>query len=261
MPQIKLQDINIEYQEFIPEINNYETIIFMHGRGGNLLSWFQQIPYFSKKYRCVVYSQRGFGHSYDLPDGPGWSSFPNDLKGVMDNLNIKQAHLVAQSMGGVSALGFAVNNPERVLSITFADTTGGMGEPELEREMIKWKENNPRTRGRFEAISEIFEKQNPEMANLYFQIGLSNPELTNPDMSLSKINLLGGPSGDQLKALTMPVLFIVGEYDTLMPPKIIKLASKFIRHSKYIYVPGCGHSVYFEKPDIFNFEVLKFIQS
>ena len=98
------------------------------------------------------------------------------------------------------------------------------------------------------------------MANLYFQIGLSNPELTNPDMSLSKINLLGGPSGDQLKALTMPVLFIVGEYDTLMPPKIIKLASKFIRHSKYIYVPGCGHSVYFEKPDIFNFEVLKFIQ-
>ena len=69
MPQIKLQDINIEYQEFIPEINNYETIIFMHGRGGNLLSWFQQIPYFSKKYRCVVYSQRGFGHSYDLPDG------------------------------------------------------------------------------------------------------------------------------------------------------------------------------------------------
>tara|TARA_B100000700_G_scaffold57070_2_gene61741 strand:- start:5683 stop:6468 length:786 start_codon:yes stop_codon:yes gene_type:complete len=261
MPQIKLQDINIEYQEFIPKINNYETIIFMHDRGGNLLSWFQQIPYFSKEYRCVVYSQRGFGHSYDIPNGPGWSSFPNDLKAVMDSLNINKAHLVAQSMGGVSALGFAVDNPERVLSITFADTTGGMGEPELEKEMIKWKENNPRTRGRFEAISEIFEKQNPEMANLYFQIGLSNPKLTNTDMSLNKINLLGDPSGDQLKALTMPILFMVGEYDTLMPPKIIKLASKFIKHSKYVYIPGCGHSVYFEKPDIFNFEVLKFIKS
>lgn len=261
MPTIDLNDIKIEYQEFIPNKDNYETIIFMHGRGGNLLSWFQQIPYFSKNYRCIVYSQRGFGHSYDNDDSSGLLEFPKDLEGVMNELDIEKAHLVAQSMGGVSALGFAVNNPERVSSITFADTTGGMGEPKLEKEMIKWKENNPRTRGPLEAISEIFEKENPDMANLYIQIGLTNPKLTNPEMSLGKINLLGGPSGNSLKLLNMPVLFLVGEHDTLMPPEIIKLASSFIKDSKYVYVPGCGHSIYFEKPDVFNFEVYKFLKS
>ena len=51
MALIELKDIKIEYQEFIPDKENYETIIFMHGRGGNLLSWFQQIPFFVKEYK------------------------------------------------------------------------------------------------------------------------------------------------------------------------------------------------------------------
>ena len=35
MALIELKDIKIEYQEFIPDKENYETIIFMHGRGGS----------------------------------------------------------------------------------------------------------------------------------------------------------------------------------------------------------------------------------
>ena len=103
MALIELKDIKIEYQEFIPDKENYETIIFMHGRGGNLLSWFQQIPFFVKEYKCIVYSQRGFGHSYDNDNSSGLLEFPKDLEAVMDNLEIEKAHLVAQSMGGVSA--------------------------------------------------------------------------------------------------------------------------------------------------------------
>ena len=97
------------------------------------------------------------------------------------------------------------------------------------------------------------------MANLYLQIGLTNPELSNPDMSLDKINLLGGPKGKELNALKMPVLFLVGQDDTLMPPHIIKLASEYIKGSKFLIVPGCGHSVYWEKPYVFNSEVDRFI--
>ena len=167
MPQINLNGIKLDYQEFSPENKKFGTIVFMHGRGGNLLSWFQQIPYFSKKYHCVVYSQRGFGHSYDIDAGPGSSEFAKDLELLLDYLNIEKAHLVAQSMGGISALGFSVKHPERVLSIIFADTTGGMGETNLENEINKWKKNNLRTRGKLEAISEIFENTNPVMANLY----------------------------------------------------------------------------------------------
>jgi len=254
MPQISLNGIKIDYQEFSHENKKSGTIVFMHGRGGNLLSWFQQIPYFSKKYHCIVYSQRGFGHSYDIDDGPGSSEFAKDLELLLDYLKIEKAHLVAQSMGGISALGFSVKHPARVLSIIFADTTGGMGEPNLENEINKWKMKNSRTRGKLEAISEMFENTNPVMANLYLQIGLTNSEI-----SYEKINLLGGPKGKELDTLKMPVLFLVGQDDTIMPPHIIKLASEYIKGSEFLIVPGCGHSVYWEKPHVFNSEVDRFI--
>jgi len=254
MPQASLNGIKIDYQEFSHENKKSGTIVFMHGRGGNLLSWFQQIPYFSKKYHCIVYSQRGFGHSYDIDDGPGSSEFAKDLELLLDYLKIEKAHLVAQSMGGISALGFSVKHPARVLSIIFADTTGGMGEPNLENEINKWKMKNSRTRGKLEAISEMFENTNPVMANLYLQIGLTNSEI-----SYEKINLLGGPKGKELDTLKMPVLFLVGQDDTILPPHIIKLASEYIKGSKFLIVPGCGHSVYWEKPHVFNSEVDRFI--
>lgn len=38
-----------------------ETIVFVHGAGGNHLSWWQQIPVFRDRYRCVTYEVRGWG--------------------------------------------------------------------------------------------------------------------------------------------------------------------------------------------------------
>src|SRR6267142_1922932 len=47
------------------------TLLFLHGAGGNHLSWWQQVPEFSEEYRCVTVDQRGFGQSPDTPGGPG----------------------------------------------------------------------------------------------------------------------------------------------------------------------------------------------
>jgi pimeloyl-ACP methyl ester carboxylesterase len=255
MPKIAINDIEIEYQRYGPNTGEAESIIFLHGAGGNLLSWFQQIPYFSRKYDCIVFSHRGFGHSYDSKHGPGMKSFPDDLRSLVDALEIKNMRLVAQSMGGRTALGFAVTHPERVSSITFADTTGAMGEIDVETALSHWRESNPDTKGiGFRALSDGFRTRNPSMANLYLQIQRSNPQ--RPE---SGGVLYGGPKAKDLKKLIMPVQFIVGEDDEITPPHILDLASAHIKGSKLIIVPDCGHSVYFEKPEIFNFEVEKFI--
>ena len=62
---------------------NAPTLLFLHGAGGNHLSWWQQVPVFAEEYRCVTVDQRGFGQSPwsrlsanlmlpDPPPGPGW---------------------------------------------------------------------------------------------------------------------------------------------------------------------------------------------
>ena len=71
--------------------------------------------------------------------------------------------------------------------------------------------------------------------------------------------MLGGPNGKELDTLKMPVLFLVGQDDTIMPPHIIKMASEYIKGSKFLIVSACGHSVYWEKPYVFNLEVERFI--
>ena len=42
------------------------VILFLHGAGGNHLSWWQQVPVFRTEYRCITVDQRGFGQSPDI---------------------------------------------------------------------------------------------------------------------------------------------------------------------------------------------------
>ena len=46
-------------------------VVFAHGSGGNHISWWQQIPYFSEFYKCVIFDHRTFGSTPDeaVPKG------------------------------------------------------------------------------------------------------------------------------------------------------------------------------------------------
>ena len=177
MPQVSINGIQLDYQEY----GQGEAIVFCHGAGGNLLPWWQQIPHFSESYRCVTFSHRGFGHSYDQPDGPGMKSFVDDLVGLLDYLGIDSVHLVAQSMGGRTALGFAVERPARTRSLVLADTTGGMGEPDVEQALADWRARQTSTRELgFRALAPGFGIREPELANLYLQISRDQSSQARP---------------------------------------------------------------------------------
>src|SRR2546427_9615251 len=67
------------------------TILFLHGAGGNHLSWWQQVPVFAEEYRCVTMDQRGFGQSLDVAGGPGPAALGSDALALLDHLGISQA--------------------------------------------------------------------------------------------------------------------------------------------------------------------------
>src|SRR5439155_21296035 len=90
------------------------TILFLHGAGGNHLSWWQQVPVFADEYRCVTVDQRGFGQSPDVPGGPGPAALGTDAVALLDHLGISRAAIITQSMGGLAAVGAAMRAPERL---------------------------------------------------------------------------------------------------------------------------------------------------
>ena len=70
-------------------------IVFLHGLGGNHLSWWQQVPYFMRSFECVTVDQRGFGLSPD-PEGLFNREHASDLAALLDHLKIDQASASAR---------------------------------------------------------------------------------------------------------------------------------------------------------------------
>lgn len=147
----------------------------------------------------------------------------------MDSLEIAEAVLVGQSMGGMTILPFAVRNPQRVRGLRMADTFVGIDAPELVKEMRK-----------------VVEVARANQAS-----GGLNPPL-DPDRPLSWDREDGAIAKDKLGALTMPVFFLVGAEDAIIPPALIERAAEMVPGAQYYQIPSAGHSVYWEQPEDFN---------
>jgi 3-oxoadipate enol-lactonase len=228
------------------------AIVFGHGAAGNHLSWFQQVPFFRDRYTCVTFDHRGFGRSLDPRPPEQRPRYDEDLAALIDHLGLAEVRLVAQSMGGWTCLGYAVTHPERVRALVMADTAGGLTSPELEaaREAARARTGRPTLlQG---AISQKFRERNPVGAFLYEQIqGLNPPRDPAPaggGPTLGRLSV----TAEQAAALRVPVLFVEGEDDVLIPPEVIRVAQRMIPGARLAMVADAGHSVYFERPDEFN---------
>jgi 3-oxoadipate enol-lactonase len=248
MPKTQVNGIDLYYEVH----GDGPAIVFAHGAGGNHLSWWQQVPVFTRQYCCITFDHRGFGQSSDSPNGPGSQAFVEDLKQLLDHLKIERTSLVAQSMGGRTCLGFTLEYPGRVQALVMADTTGGFADPRMaqlraEGEVAMTGPNPPpRT------YAQHFPQEQPAPAFLYEQIRALNPP--------RRESPTPGPTAEQVQALQTPTLLIVGEHDVIAPPAVMKMFQSYIPHARLAEVAGAGHSVYFEKPEAFNRIVLEFLR-
>src|SRR5512132_1945515 len=150
---------------------NGPTVLFLHGAGGNHLSWWQQVPVFAEEYRCVTVDQRGFGQSPDVAGGPGPAALATDAIALLDHLGIARAAVVAQSMGGWAAVGAAVQSPGRFWAIALANTVGNLSNAEIAalRQQLA-ATRPPRTAVLAQAaLGETFRTKQPVGAFLYAQ--------------------------------------------------------------------------------------------
>lgn len=249
-------------------------VIFAHGAGGNHLSWWQQVPAFSRHYRCITFDHRGWGLSLDADDrGPG--AFIEDLKGLVDHLGIEQMFLVGQSMGGLTCLGLTVAHPERVSGLVMANTFAGMrrevwlASDDQLRAQVQSVWQRRREDGVKRALGKKFAGANRDRAFLYKQIRMLNehgPNRLQTDVQVRRLRALErtpdtGITRETLASLSTPVLFIGGEHDEVMPVSLMTVAQTLIPDAQMAVVPDADHSVYFEEPELFNRLVLDFFAS
>jgi 3-oxoadipate enol-lactonase len=246
----------------------YEThgkgpaLVFAHGAGGNHLSWWQQIPFFSKRFRCITFDHRAFGLSLDGEGEAqmGRRMFHEDLRELLDLLEIDECRIVAQSMGGRTAVGFALRNPGRCKAMVLAGTTGGAVDDDVREMQDAHRESDV---GQLtlaqRSISPALKERAEHLAFLYRAIGRLNPP--RPKDFLAPIPGYRGSSAQRLAEADFPVLFLVGRHDTVVPAEVIEGCHRATPGSQLVVIEDSGHSTYFEQPDAFNAAIMSFLEA
>ncbi|MGC3980379.1 MAG: alpha/beta hydrolase [Steroidobacteraceae bacterium] len=251
---LKLKDVSLYYWD---TGGSGTPIILFHPFTGSGKVWQYQQPVFAKAgYRVIGYSRRGFNGSESGPkDKPGTGS--GDVLEMLDVLGIQKFHAVASAGGAFVAADFAISYPERLQSLVLACSILGASGGEFSK-MTK----NLRPPG-YENLSEAFHELSPSYR-------AANPEGTdiwthNQETSRNGEGGINQPYANKitleaLEKFTIPVLLMGGGADLIAPPPVVRLFAKHIPKSELVIVNEAGHSAYWERPDVFNAAVLKFIR-
>jgi pimeloyl-ACP methyl ester carboxylesterase len=104
-------------------------VLFIHGNCASALHWEETMLALPEGYRGIAPDLRGYGWTEALPVDAtrGLGEWSDDLQALVEALDLERFHLVGHSMGGGVAMRYTIDHPERVLSLTLADTVSPFG--------------------------------------------------------------------------------------------------------------------------------------
>lgn len=237
------------------------AVVFAHGAGGNGMSWWQQVRAFADRYTVVTFDHRAFGRSPDIEDGPGRAAFGPDAVALLDELGLDSVHFVAHSMGARTAMGILRHDPHRFRSFVCSGSNAGCVDDRLRARKDELAAEGI-TAGSLlsRAVAADFAEREPHLHHLYHQVRSVNPSRPKDFLAPPpEMRNYRGSTRDRIIECGMPVLWIVGEQDRVVPAELVRLSHELTPESRFHVVPDAGHSAYFERADIWNAAVRAFI--
>jgi pimeloyl-ACP methyl ester carboxylesterase len=138
-------DVSLTYMERPSAIaEGVESIVLLHGFSANKDNWIRFTKALDEKYHVIAVDLAGHGDSdkalttdYDL------IKQAERLHVLLSGLNIKQFHIVGNSMGGAISAIYSLNHPEQIKSLTLIDAAGVDGDNPSEFYQALAKGGNP----------------------------------------------------------------------------------------------------------------------
>jgi len=260
---------NVWYESLTPEDSIRGTVLLFMGISNDALGWPQSFleNLLQEGYQVIRYDYRSTGLSDWVEN---WEKTPftlNDLALdatiILDTLKVKKAHLVGISLGGMVAQDFAINFPERTLTLTSMMSSGHITDPELPpmpksiifklvQTSIKYgiPQNEKNTIKQHIAARLIlrgeanYEVESKELA-LQVLYNLRKRKGYNPQASEHhhQATYESGSRYDKLASIKVPVLIIHGIEDPFISIEHSKKLAKLIPNSKTMWVDNLGHDL------------------
>jgi 3-oxoadipate enol-lactonase len=218
----------------------------------NLTMWDDQIEVLTRTHRVLRYDTRGHGQS-SAPAGP--YDFPmlvGDMVALLDHVGADRADVMGLSLGGMTALGLGLSNPDRVRRMVVCDARADNPPPFV----TSWDDRIAAViAGGLEAIREgtlsrWFSPACPaEVRDRAGQMILATPVA---GYIASARALQGLDYLRHLGELPVPVLYVVGAEDMAAPPTAMQGMADATPGARLVTLPGLAHIPNMERPDLFN---------
>lgn len=239
-------------------------VIILHGLFGSSDNWLTLMKKFANNFHVFAIDQRNHGQSFHS-DRFDYQVMSDDLLTFYKQAGLKNAVIIGHSMGGKTAMRFALDHPDQVTKLIVVDIAprsypvhhDHIAEALCSLELDSYSRRDEADRALAEKI------KNPAIR----QFLLKNVERNGQGRLIWKINLpvikknlenMGAEIGND-RPYKGPSLFIAGEKsDYIQPSDESRIKSLFL-NTRIVYFKNTGHWVHAEAPDRFYETVSFFI--
>lgn len=234
-----------------------QSIVFIHGFPYDHSMWQFQIEALKDEYYCVAYDVRGLGESY-VGDGQYTLEFlVDDLFAIIKELKLHKPVICGLSMGGYIALR-AIERDQNIFSAAILCDTKSEADDNAGK--LKRTENinmiNTEGLKKFtdQFVTNTFAEETPHEQDILFLSFLHKAQKHNPTGVKGCIIAIMSRTDTTpfLHKINIPTLVIVGSFDKLTPPPVMRALADKIPGSELGVIPRAGHMSPLENPDAVN---------
>lgn len=242
------------------------AILLLTGLASKRLGWVRQIEVFGREYRTIAMDFRDTGDSDEVTEDYTPADLADDAAALLGALGIARAHVVGISLGGFTALQFALRHAELLEKLVLVSTSaGGRAHVPASPEILAMltpateMEIGERAIGSYSRLMAAeYVAAHPEALERIAETARYRPQ--RPAAYLRQLRAsLAHDVVDALQQISAPTLVIHGDADPLIPPANGAYLAAHIPGARHTVYQGVGHIPIVERADDFNRDVLAFL--
>lgn len=237
-------------------------LVLVHAVGDSRRSFERVLVHLPESVHAIAPTLRGHGDAGRPESGYRSSDFAADLLEFVDTLGLGAAVIAGGSSGGLVALRFAIDHPDRTSGLVLLGSPLTLANKPDAREL--WDST----------ISKLTDPIDPDFVRGFVEGTVVRPV---PDAFLAVMvreslkvpayvwkatiqGLLEDDFSAELGTVQAPTLVVWGDRDTILTREEQESLTAGIPRARLLVYPGCGHAFYWEDPERVAADLAAFVE-